>query len=212
MTVSFKLPELAFDHGALEPHISRTTMETHHGKHHAAYVKNTNAILAERADAPTTLEAVVELAKREGDKKLFNNAAQAWNHAFFWNSLSSEVQTPSAELNGAIQESFGSLGVFIDEAKAKGAGHFASGWLWLVSDQSGALKLIDLHDADTPITDSSLTPLLVCDLWEHAYYLDYKNERPKFIDAFLSKIANWRFADAQWRAARSGEGAWSFPV
>ncbi|MCC6271562.1 MAG: superoxide dismutase [Microbacteriaceae bacterium] len=211
MTVQFKLPNLPYDAGALEPHISRTTMETHHGKHHAAYIKNMNAILAERAGAPASLEAVVERAKREGDKKLFNNAAQAWNHAFFWNSLSPEAQAPSGDLKAAIEKSFGSLDAFTEAAKAKGVGHFASGWLWLVSDKSGALSLTDLHDADTPITDASLTPLLVCDLWEHAYYLDYKNERPRFIDAFLSKLANWRFAEAQYVAARAGKGGWAFP-
>lgn len=211
--MTFKLPDLPFDAGALEPHISRTTMETHHGKHHAAYIKNMNAILAERADAPQSLEAVVALAVREGDKKLFNNSAQAWNHGFFWQSLLPEVQGgPSGELKSAIEKSFGSLEAFNEEVKAKGVGHFASGWLWLVSDNSGALSLTDLHDADTPITDASLTPLLVCDLWEHAYYLDYKNERPRFVDAFLSKLANWRFAETQYAAARSGEGGWVFPA
>lgn len=172
-----------------------------------------NAILAERADAPKSLEAVVALAVRENNKKLFNNSAQAWNHGFFWQSLSPEVQGgPSGELKSAIEKSFGSLEAFNEEAKTKGVGHFASGWLWLVSDKSGALSLTDLHDADTPITDASLTPLLVCDLWEHAYYLDYKNERPRFVDAFLSKLANWRFAEAQYNAARAGEGAWVFPT
>jgi superoxide dismutase, Fe-Mn family len=213
VTVTFKLPELPYDAGALEPHISRTTMETHHGKHHAAYIKNINAILAERAEAPSRLEDVVRLAKSEGHKKLFNNAAQAWNHGFFWQSLSPEVQGgPSGDLKAAIEKTFGSLDAFNEEAKTKGVGHFASGWLWLVSDRNGAVSLTDLHDADTPITDASLTPLLVCDLWEHAYYLDYKNERPKFVDAFLSKLANWRFAEAQLQAARAGSGGWVFPT
>ena len=213
MTVQFKLPELPYDLGALEPHISRTTMETHHGKHHAAYIKNMNAILAERADAPSTLEEVVLLAQKEGNKKLFNNAAQSWNHAFFWESLSPTVQAgPSGDLKAAIEKAFASQDAFNEEAKTKGVGHFASGWLWLVADKSGAVKLIDTHDADTAITDSSVTPLLVCDVWEHAYYLDYKNERPKFLDAFVSKLVNWRFAEAQYQAARTGSGAWRFPV
>ena len=213
MTVQFKLPDLPYDAGALEPHISRTTMETHHGKHHAAYIKNMNAILAERGDAPNDLEEVVRLAKSEGHKKLFNNAAQSWNHGFFWQSLTPEAQGgPSGDLKSAIEKAFGSVGAFTDEAKTKGAGHFASGWLWLVSDKNGVVSLTDLHDADTPITDVSLTPLLVCDLWEHAYYLDYKNERPKFLDAFLSKLANWRFAEAQFQAARSGNKGWVFPT
>jgi superoxide dismutase, Fe-Mn family len=211
--VTFKLPDLPYDAGALEPHISRTTMETHHGKHHAAYIKNMNAILAERADAPRSLEAVVRLAAGEGNKKLFNNSAQAWNHGFFWQSLSPDAQGgPSGGLKAAIEKAFGSLDAFTDEAKTKGAGHFASGWLWLVSDRNGVVSLTDLHDAATPITDASLTPLLVCDLWEHAYYLDYKNERPKFLDAFLSKLASWRFAEAQFEAARSGNAGWVFPT
>lgn len=211
--MTFKLPDLPYDAGALEPHISRNTMETHHGKHHAAYIKNMNAILAERADAPKALEDVVHLAVREGNKKLFNNAAQAWNHGFFWQSLTPEAQGgPTGDLKSAIEKAFGSISSFNDEAKAKGVGHFASGWLWLVSDNNGAVSLTDLHDADTPITDASLTPLLVCDLWEHAYYLDYKNERPRFVDAFLSTLANWRFAESQYAAARSGKGGWVFPA
>lgn len=211
--MTFKLPDLPYDVGALEPHISRTTMETHHGKHHAAYIKNMNAILAERADAPTSLEEVVHLSVKEGNKKLFNNSAQSWNHGFFWQSLSPEVQGgPSGDLKAAIEKSFGSLDAFNEEAKTKGVGHFASGWLWLVSDKSGALKLTDLHDADTPVTDPNVTALLVCDLWEHAYYLDYKNERPRFVETFLSKLANWRFAESQFNAARAGQSGWSFPV
>ena len=188
--MTFQLPPLPYDAAALEPLISKTTMETHHGKHHAGYIKKMNAALAERADAPAKLEDVVRLAAREKDKKLFNNSAQAWNHAFFWNSLSPEAQAPSGDLKAAIEKSFGSLDAFTEAAKAKGVGHFASGWLWLVSDKSGALSLTDLHDADTPITDASLTPLLVCDLWEHAYYLDYQNDRGKYVDAFWS-IVNW---------------------
>jgi Fe-Mn family superoxide dismutase len=210
----FKLPDLPFDAGALEPHMSRSTLETHHGKHHAGYIKKTNAALAERANAPGALEDVVRLAVREKDQKLFNNAAQAWNHGFFWQSLTPQAQAgPGGALKSALDKAFGSIEGFRDEAKAKGEGHFASGWLWLVADQSGAVQLTDLHDADTPISDPAVTPLLVCDLWEHAYYLDYKNERGKFLDAFLNKLANWQFAEAQYEAARAGgERAWRFPT
>jgi Fe-Mn family superoxide dismutase len=210
----FKLPELPFDAAALEPYVSRTTMETHHGKHHAGYIKKMNAALAERADTPQSVEAVVRLAAREQNQKLFNNAAQAWNHAFFWKSLSPDAQSgPTGSLKSAIEKAFGSQEAFIDEAKSKGENHFASGWLWLVSDDKGAVQLTDLHDADTPILDTSVTPLWVVDVWEHAYYLDYKNERGKFLDAFLNKLVNWRFAEAQYEAAlKSGQGAWAFPV
>ena len=155
----------------------------------------------------------MRLAHREKDRKLFNNAAQAWNHAFFWESLSPQAQgEPSGGLRPALEKSFGSLATFRDEAKAKGEGHFASGWLWLVADQAGAVTLTDLHDAETPIINADVTPLLVCDLWEHAYYLDYKNERGRFLDAFLSTLANWRFAEAQYEAAcAGGENGWRFP-
>jgi Fe-Mn family superoxide dismutase len=210
----FKLPPLPFDAAALEPAMSADTLNTHHGKHHAGYIKKTNAALAERTDAPGALEDVVRLAAREHDKKLFNNAAQAWNHGFFWQSLSPQAQAgPADALKAALEKSFGSLDAFRDEAKARGENHFASGWLWLVAADTGAVQLTDLHDADTPIVDPKVTPLLVCDLWEHAYYLDYKNERGKFLEAFLGKLANWRFADAQYEAARkAGAGAWSFPT
>jgi len=209
----FKLPALPFATSALEPLMSAATLETHHGKHHAAYIKKTNDALKERANAPTTLEDVVKLAAREKDAKLFNNAAQAWNHAFFWNCLSPEKQAePQHALRNALDTAFGSLSAFRDEAKARGEGHFASGWLWLVSDKNGAVSLLDLHDADTPIARDDATPLLVCDLWEHAYYLDYKNERGKFLDAFLTTLANWRFAESQYDAVRGAHAqAWRFP-
>lgn len=210
----FNLPPLPFAEDALEPAMSRTTLQTHHGKHHVAYIKKMNDALAERADAPQSLEEVVRLAKRENDKKLFNNAAQAWNHAFFWQSLTPENQGgPTGGLKAAIEKIFTTVENFRDEAKAKGEGHFASGWLWLVSDETGTVQLIDLHDADTPIVESRTTPLLVCDLWEHAYYLDYKNERGKFLDAYLNKLANWRFAEAQYEVAcNGGVNAWRFPT
>jgi superoxide dismutase, Fe-Mn family len=210
----FKLPPLPFAEDALAPAMSADTLRTHHGKHHAAYIKKMNAALEGRSDAPDTLEDVVRLAAREKDVKLFNNAAQAWNHGFFWQSLTPQVQDgPQGELLAALNAKFTSLDKFREDAKTKGENHFASGWLWLVADQSGAVQLQDLHDAQTPIVDAKVTPLLVCDLWEHAYYLDYKNERGKFLESFLGKLANWRFAEAQYTAARAGgEGAWRFPT
>ena len=209
----FKLPPLPFDAAALEPLMSAATLNTHHGKHHAGYIKKVNAALAERPDAPQRLEDVVRAAAREQKGALFNNAAQAWNHGFFWQCLSREAQSPPrGALGAAIEKTFGSFDAFRDEAKSRGEGHFASGWLWLVADDSGAVQLADLHDADTPIVDPKVTPLLVCDLWEHAYYLDYKNERGSFLAAFLDKLANWRFAEAQYEAARGGGDGWVFPT
>jgi Fe-Mn family superoxide dismutase len=210
----FKLPPLPFDAAALEPVMSATTLNTHHSKHHAGYIKKTNAALAERADRPRTLEDAVRLAAREHDKKLFNNAAQAWNHGFFWQCLApSAQQNPTGALKAALEQAFGSLDGFRHEAKSRGEDHFASGWLWLAADATGAVQLTDLHDADTPIVDPKVTPLLVCDLWEHAYYLDHKNDRAGFLDAFLNTLANWRFAEAQYQAAKTaGSGAWAFPA
>jgi Fe-Mn family superoxide dismutase len=209
----FKLPPLPFAVESLEPAMSRATLETHHGKHHAGYIKKTNAALAERRNAPASLEEVVRLAVREHDWALFNNAAQAWNHGFFWQSLSPRPQEPDGALRAALERAFGSLDGFSDEAKARGESHFASGWLWLAADGAGAVQLMDLHDADTPIIDAKVTPLLACDVWEHAYYLDYKNERGAFLDAFWKRLANWRFAETQYQAARQdGVGPWSFPA
>ena len=207
----FKLPELPFSNDALEPLMSRATLDTHHGKHHAAYVKNMNAILAERTDAPDNLEAVVVLAVNENNKKLFNNAAQTWNHAFFWESLSPTPQSPEGDLKAAIEKAFGSVDAFREAFVAAGVGHFASGWAWLVSDKSGAVKIIDTHDAATALTESGQTPLLVSDVWEHAYYIDFKNDRAAFLKGFAEKLANWRFAEAQYAAALSGKPGWRFP-
>lgn len=208
----FKLPPLPYAEDALAPLMSAETLQTHHGKHHAAYIKKTNAALQERSNAPGGLEEVVRLAAREKDQGLFNNAAQAWNHAFFWESLTPTPQSgPEGDLKTALEKTFGSLDAFRDEFNARAGGHFASGWIWLVADGKGAVKLEDLHDAGTPIVDPAVTPLLTCDLWEHAYYLDYKNERPRFLENFLGKLANWRFAERQYEAARKGgEGGWSF--
>jgi len=209
----FKLPELPFAIDALEPLMSRTTLETHHGKHHAAYIKNMNAILAERSDAPATLEEVVELSVRENNRKLFNNAAQSWNHAFFWESLTPTPQNPEGALKGAIETVFGSVDGFREKFTAAGVGHFASGWAWLVADGSGAVKIIDTHDAATALTEAGVTPLLVSDVWEHAYYIDFKNDRAAFLKGFVEKLANWRFAEKQHEAARNGgAGAWRFPT
>jgi Fe-Mn family superoxide dismutase len=192
--------------------MSAQTLLTHHGKHHAGYIKKTNASLKERADAPKSLEEVVRLAACEKNRGLFNNAAQAWNHAFFWQCLTAEPQgEPQGGLRRAIEKHFGGVASFVEEARSRGEGHFASGWLWLVADDQGALALEDLHDAASPVVDAKATPLFTCDLWEHAYYLDYKNDRAQFLASFFDKLINWRFAEGQYEAARSGASPWRFP-
>jgi Fe-Mn family superoxide dismutase len=208
-----KLPDLPFSPEALEPSMSAATLRTHHDKHHAAYVKKTNGLLNERQDEkPSSLEAVVRLAAKQKDQKLFNNAAQAWNHGFFWQSLTPDAgQGPSGAISRALERKFGSLDAFAEQFAAQGEGHFGSGWLWLVADVEGGFELKDMHDAHTPIADGQATPLLTCDLWEHAYYLDYKNERRRYLETFYTKLANWRFAEAQYDAARSGASGWTYP-
>lgn len=209
----FKLPELPFARDALEPFMSRQTLETHHGKHHAGYINKLNAALEAAGATPATLEEAVRMGARDNNKAIFNNAAQAWNHGFFWQSLTPDGATePQGAFRTALEHAFGSLDAFRAAAKAKGEGHFASGWLWLVSDRAGSVSLQDTHDAHSPIETVDTVPLLVCDLWEHAYYLDYKNERGAFLQTFLTKTANWRFAERQYDAAkRGGDGCWVFP-
>jgi superoxide dismutase, Fe-Mn family len=209
-----KLPDLPFAYEALEPSMSATTLRTHHDKHHAAYVKKVNGFMDERqGEKPTALEAIVRLAAKEGDKKLFNNAAQSWNHAFLWQSLTPDQgQGPSGALKQAVEKKFGSLAAFEEQFLNQGEGHFASGWLWLVAEQDGSVALKDMHDAVTPISDGQGTPLLTCDLWEHAYYLDYKNERRRFLETFYTMLANWRFAESQYDAARSNAPTWTYPA
>jgi superoxide dismutase, Fe-Mn family len=208
-----RLPDLPFQPEALEPAMSAATLRTHHDKHHAAYVKKVNGFLDERAgEKPSSLEAIVRLAAKEKDQKLFNNAAQAWNHGFFWQSLTPEAQAgPRDALARAIEKKFGSLDAFAEQFATQGEGHFGSGWLWLVCDAEGEVALKDMHDASTPITDAQATPLLTCDLWEHAYYLDYKNERRRYLETFYTRLANWRFAEDQHQAARSGAQTWNYP-
>jgi Fe-Mn family superoxide dismutase len=203
------LPDLPYPYDALAPVISADTMHFHHDKHHATYVKTTNELLAQAGGPPRDLEAVVVDAHRAGNQKLFNNAAQAWNHAFFWMAMSPDRQSPDGELTTAIASAFGDLAGLKDKFVAEGAGHFGSGWAWLVAD-GGALKVISTHDAADPLTERGLTPLLVCDLWEHAYYLDHQNNRKGFLEAWFDALPNWDFAARQWSAARSGGKAWRY--
>jgi Fe-Mn family superoxide dismutase len=206
------LPDLPYAYDALAPVISAETMHFHHDKHHATYVKTTNELLAEAGGSPRDLETVVVDAHRSGEKKLFNNAAQAWNHGFFWNSMTPDRQSPNDELSGAIASAFGDLPGLKTRFVSEGAGHFGSGWVWLVTDGGGALKVISTHDAADPLIESGVTPLLVCDLWEHAYYLDHKNDRKGFLEAWFDALPNWDLAASQWAAARSRGKAWRYPA
>jgi len=202
----FILPKLPYDYAALEPAISADTMHTHHDKHHKTYVDKTNELAPQAELDGKALEDVVREAHRKGDKKLFNNAAQAWNHAFFWECMSPDKGQPSPALTSAIEQAFGGLDAFKDAFVDEGFGHFGSGWVWLVTGSEG-LKVISTHDADDTLIRDGLFPLLVCDVWEHAYYLDYKNDRKAFLKRWLDEVANWSFAEQQLAAADGkGEG------
>jgi Fe-Mn family superoxide dismutase len=207
----YALPDLPFDYNALEPVVSELTMRTHHDKHHKAYVDATNAIVAERGAAPEPLEDLVRRAKAEGEIKLFNQSGQAWNHAFFWRSLSPHPSSPEGALGEALDKAFGGLDGFKAKFVAEGVSHFASGWVWLAADENRELLVVSTHDADTALVRPGLTPLLVCDLWEHAYYLDYKNVRKDFLTKFVDTLADWRFAASQFEAAQGRGPAFAYP-
>lgn len=207
----FELIELPYSYDALAPAMSADTLKTHHGKHHLAYVKKTNSILEERGEKPSSLEEVVVRAAKEENKTLFNQSGQVWNHGFFWHSMTPRQQAaPQGDLAKAIEAAFGSHQAFRDEFLKKGAAQFASGWVWLNADAQGALTLTTTGNADTPIAHGG-TPILTCDVWEHAYYLDHKNDRPSFLETFFDKLANWEFAAEQYEAARAGRGPWKYP-
>lgn len=200
----FVLPELPYGYDALGPQMSADTLHTHHDKHHKTYVDKTNDLAPKAGLGDRPLEEVVREAHRSGDKALFNNSAQAWNHAFFWESMRAPGgAAPSGELAQAI-EAFGGLAALKEAFVTEGVGHFASGWVWLCA-ASGGLKVISTHDADDTLVREELTPLLVCDLWEHAYYIDVKNDRKTFLEGWFDKLANWDFAARQ-LAAAGGQG------
>ncbi len=184
-----QLPPLPYDLDALEPHISRETMEFHHGKHHKAYVDKVNELIKGKPQEQMTLEEIV----RNSAGPMFNNAAQAWNHTFFWQCMSPEAaKAPEGKLAQAIDGSFGSLEKFKDEFSSAAIEVFGSGWTWLVTDASGKLAIKSTQNAGTPIAEDAI-PLLTCDVWEHAYYIDYRNARPEFVKAFWN-VVNWQFA------------------
>ena len=206
----YLLPPLPYDADALHPVMGAETMQTHHGKHHARYVQVVNKLLGESAGA-LPLEDVIADAHERGDRKLFDNAAQAWNHGFFWESMAPLATGPGAPLQNAIDSRFGNLAALNDRFVAEGAAHFGSGWVWLVMSK-GQLEVVSTHDADQPWLSTAGTPLLVCDLWEHAYYLDYKNERDRFLRAWFDRLANWDFAATQYAAALRGGEGYRYPL
>ena len=189
--MAFELSPLPYPDTALAPAISAETLSFHHGKHHQAYVDKTNAAIEGTDHADKSLEEVIAAA-RGSNQGLFNNSAQTWNHGFYWHSMAAETTTPSDDLVAKINDAFGSVDDLKAKLKDRGAGHFASGWVWL-AEKGGKLSIEETHDADT-LADSDFNPLLVLDVWEHAYYLDHQNKRPSYLDAVVENKLNWAFA------------------
>ena len=192
--MAFNLFDLPYAKNALAPHMSAETLEFHHGRHHRAYVDKTNEqVAAQQGLEGATLIEVIEAAKTRGASKLFNTSAQLWNHSFFWQCLApAQGQRPTGKLKQMIDDSFGSADAMLRKLAEEAENHFSNGWAWLILNR-GKLEIASLHDADTPLVHEGMVPLFTLDVWEHAYYIDYRNERPKFAKAVLSNIVNWEF-------------------
>ena len=191
--MTIRLPDLPYAMDALEPHISVDTMELHYGKHHQAYVDKLNKLIEGTRFEDLPLEQIIVSAREQANIDILNNAAQAWNHAFFWQSLSPTAQSePVGRIRELIEDEFGGIEEFKKEFRAAATTQFGSGWTWLVLD-SGKLRIMNTTNADSPI-GTHMVPLLTLDVWEHAYYLDYRNERARYVDAFLDNLVDWRFA------------------
>ena len=190
--MAFELPALPYEKNALEPHISAETLEYHYGKHHATYVAKLNGLVEGTDMASKSLEEIVKTS--EGG--VFNNAAQIWNHTFYWNCLSPNGGgEPTGALAAAINAKWGSFADFKAALTDKAVNNFGSSWTWLVKTATGSLDIVNTSNAGTPLTEKGVTPLLTVDLWEHAYYIDYRNMRPKYLEGFWA-LVNWEFASA----------------
>jgi Fe-Mn family superoxide dismutase len=199
--MAFELPPLPYQEDALEPYISARTMSFHYGKHHQAYVTNLNNLIQGTELAHKSLEEIIlSTAKKEDQVGIFNNAAQVWNHTFYWHSMTPKGGgEPKGSLRTKIGEDFGSFDEFAKLFKQAGLGQFGSGWAWLILDKEGTLKVKKTSNADLPLVHGERA-LLTCDVWEHAYYLDYQNRRPDYVDIFLKNLANWEFAQEKFSA------------
>ena len=195
--MAYELPPLPYDYNALDPYISAKTLEFHHDKHHAAYVTNYNNLIKDTDLADKPIEEVIKATYNDSAKTgIFNNGAQAWNHTFFWNSLKpGGGGTPTGAVAEKINADLGSYDNFKEEFKKAATTQFGSGWAWLVLD-NGTLKVINSPNAVNPLALGH-SPLLTLDVWEHAYYLDYQNKRPDFIEAFINNLLNWDFVNHQ---------------
>jgi Fe-Mn family superoxide dismutase len=194
------LPKLPYGFSDLEPFLSTQTLEIHYGKHHQTYLDSLNQLLANHEECKNwSLEEIIRWAWEKGERvRLFNSAAQVWNHTFFWNSITSLEKKKElfGKLHEKIQQDFGSIGEFTAQFKSAALAQFGSGWVWLIwNSELKNLQILATSNAETPLVSKTLVPLLVCDVWEHAYYLDYQNRRGDFVDRFLRDFVNWEFAE-----------------
>lgn len=193
----FELPQLPYAIDALEPFMSSETLQYHYGKHHQTYVNNLNALAEGTPWAERSLEEVI----RGSEGGIFNNAAQVWNHAFFWQSMRPQGGgRPEGALLAAIEAAWGSFEAFRKAFSDSAAGNFGSGWTWLVKKADGTLAVVNTSNAGCPLTSEGVTPILAIDVWEHAYYIDHRNARPKFIETWFDHLVNWSFAEANFAA------------
>jgi Fe-Mn family superoxide dismutase len=206
----FKLPELPYAYDALEPTMSAETLRLHHDKHHAKYVETTNSLIEKEGLKPQSLEDVIHQAHKGGKTKLFNNAAQAWNHALFWSCMTPVRSGPDEALRRLFDQAFGGLQQLKSKFVAEGAGHFGSGWVWLAADRE-TMEVHTTHDGANLLGYEGVVPLIACDLWEHAYYVDYRNDRKGFLEAWFDALPDWSFASHQLKAAREGGEPWRYP-
>lgn len=189
--MSFTLPELPYAKDALAPHISAETIEFHYGKHHQTYVDKLNGLIDGTELESQSLEDIV----KSSEGGVFNNAAQVWNHTFYWHCLSPNGGgSPTGPVADAINAAFGSFDAFKEQFTNSAINNFGSGWTWLVKKADGSVAIVNTSNAATPLTDASVTPILTVDVWEHAYYVDYRNARPKYMDAFWA-LVNWDFVN-----------------
>lgn len=204
--MTIKQSPLPYDIDALEPHVSGDTLAVHYGKHHSGYIDKLNKLIDDTPYAGMDLEQVISTARRNADIDILNNAEQAWNHAFLWESMTPDGgEMPDGEIRRLIENQFGSFEKFRDEFRSAAIALFGSGWVWLVLD-GDKLRILTTSNADSPVATDML-PLLVLDVWEHAYYLDYKNERKRYVENFLDKLINWKFAAANMEKTRQSKAA-----
>jgi len=204
--MSIALPKLPYDLNALEPHISAKTMSFHYDRHHRGYVDKLNKLIAGSDYESLSLDKIIERARKDNKVDILNNACQAWNHEFYWHSMTPKRGTaPGGKLKELIDAGLGGIGGFNERFRNHALNRFGSGWVWLVAEKD-KLGIISTANAETPV-GTELEPLLVLDVWEHAYYLDYQNERKRYTDAFLDKLINWEFAAANLKASHLAEAA-----